>query len=567
MVEDAAQAVGAEWRGQRAGSIGTIGCFSFFPTKNLGAFGDGGMLTTNDEDLARKLKALRIHGSFEKYVHQWAGMNSRLDALQAAVLDVKLDHLDGWNRARQRNAALYRELLSGVATTPAAQPHQTGHVFNQFVIRCERRDELRAFLAASGVGTEIYYPLPLHLQPALADHGYKTGDFPVERAIGQGGSGTAHIRRAHGRGNRHGGGLDPRVLRAEVTMHNRSVATLLAGAVLCVAADDLAPIPATPKKPVTDEYQGVQVVDDYRWLESSTDPQVRNWSGQQNARTRAYLDRLPSRAAIVERLNQLNASSSTSAFVPSPRYSSLISRGGMLFALKTQPPKRQPYLVALASPDDPDSARTVVDPNVLDPSGSTTIDFYEPSLDGKLVAKLSSRGGTEDGTVCVFEVAAGNQIADSVPRVNGATAGGSVAWNRDATGFWYSRYPREGERPAADLNFYQQVYFHRLGTPTAQDEYATGKQFPRIAEVLLRSSDDGKYVLARVANGDGGEFLHFMLLPDGQWHQITRFADHTSQATFGAGRNAISSVAQGRSHGCKVLALAPPTFPVSTRRF
>jgi dTDP-4-amino-4,6-dideoxygalactose transaminase len=183
VIEDAAQAVGAEWRGQRAGSIGTIGCFSFFPTKNLGAFGDGGMLTTNDEDLAHKLKALRVHGSFEKYVHQWPGMNSRLDALQAAVLDVKLDHLDAWNRARQRNAALYRELLSGVAITPAAQPHQTSHIYNQFVIRCERRDELRAFLAESGVGTEIYYPLPLHLQPALAGYGYQAGDFPVSEQL------------------------------------------------------------------------------------------------------------------------------------------------------------------------------------------------------------------------------------------------------------------------------------------------------------------------------------------------------------------------------------------------
>jgi dTDP-4-amino-4,6-dideoxygalactose transaminase len=179
VIEDAAQAVGAEWQRQGAGSIGTIGCFSFFPTKNLGGFGDGGMLTTNDEDLARKLKALRIHGSFEKYIHQWSGMNSRLDALQAAVLDVKLDHLDGWNRARQRNAALYREALAGIVTMPVQQPYQTSHVYNQFVIRCARRDELRAFLLESGVGTEVYYPLPLHLQPALSAYGYKAGDFPV----------------------------------------------------------------------------------------------------------------------------------------------------------------------------------------------------------------------------------------------------------------------------------------------------------------------------------------------------------------------------------------------------
>jgi dTDP-4-amino-4,6-dideoxygalactose transaminase len=183
VIEDAAQAVGAEWRGRRAGSIGTMGCFSFFPTKNLGGFGDGGMLTTNDEDLARKLKALRIHGSFEKYIHEWAGMNSRLDALQAAVLDVKLDHLDTWTRARQRNAALYREELAGVVTAPVQQPYQTSHVYNQFVIRCTRRDELRKFLAESGVGTEVYYPLPLHLQPALASYGYKAGDFPVSEQL------------------------------------------------------------------------------------------------------------------------------------------------------------------------------------------------------------------------------------------------------------------------------------------------------------------------------------------------------------------------------------------------
>src|SRR5665213_2872567 len=185
-------------------------------------------------------------------------------------------------------------------------------------------------------------------------------------------------------------------------MRYRALALSLAGASLCVAADDLPAIPQTPKKPVTDEYQGVQVVDDYRWLEPSADADVRKWSDQENVRARAYLDRLANRAGLVERLNQLNGSSSI-------RFSSLISRAGVLFALKTQPPKRQAYLVALASPDDPDSARTVGDPNVLDLTGSTTIDFYEPSLDGKLVAVSLSKGGTEDGSLCVFEVTTGNQ--------------------------------------------------------------------------------------------------------------------------------------------------------------
>ncbi len=337
-----------------------------------------------------------------------------------------------------------------------------------------------------------------------------------------------------------------------------SLALFLAGATLCIAADDLPAIPQTPKKPVTDEYQGVQVVDDYRWLEPSADADVRKWSDQENARARAYLDRLANRAALVERLNRLNGSSSV-------RFSELVSRGGVLFAMKTQPPKRQAYLVALASPDDPDSARTVVDPNVLDPSGSTTIDFYEPSLDGKLVAVSLSKGGTEDGSVSVFEVATGNQRSDLVPRVNGATAGGSVAWNRDGTGFWYTRYPRAGERPVADLDFFQQVYFHRLGAATAQDEYAVGKQFPRIAEVELRSADDGRYVLARVANGDGGEFLHFMLLADGQWHQITRFADHISQEAFGPDGTLYLLSRKDAPMG-KLLAVAPPTFSVANAK-
>ncbi len=337
-----------------------------------------------------------------------------------------------------------------------------------------------------------------------------------------------------------------------------SLALFLVTVTLCMAADDLPAIPQTPKKPVTDEYQGVQVVDDYRWLEPAADADVRKWSDQENVRTRAYLDRLPSRGALVERLNQLNSSSSI-------RFSSLVSRAGVLFALKTQPPKPQPYLVALASPDDPDSARTVVDPNVLDPTGATTIDFYEPSLDGKLVAVSLSKGGTEDGSVAVFEVATGNQRPELVPRVNGATAGGSVAWNRDGSGFWYTRYPRAGERPVTDLNFFQQVYYHRLGTATAQDEYAVGKQFPRIAEVALRSSDDGKYVLARVANGDGGEFLHFMLLADGQWHQVTRFADHVSQEAFGPDGTLYFLSRKDAPMG-KLLAVTPPAFSVANAK-
>jgi dTDP-4-amino-4,6-dideoxygalactose transaminase len=189
VIEDAAQSIGSEYKGRRAGSIGDMGCFSFFPSKNLGGYGDGGMLTTNDQQQMERLKALRVHGRTGKYIHQWIGVNSRLDALQAAVLRVKFRHLDGWSARRSENAALYRKLLSetGIPVTalePA--PYQTRHVYNQFVIRCDRRDELQAHLKEHWIGSEVYYPLCLHLQACFADLGYKAGDFPVsEQASGE----------------------------------------------------------------------------------------------------------------------------------------------------------------------------------------------------------------------------------------------------------------------------------------------------------------------------------------------------------------------------------------------
>jgi dTDP-4-amino-4,6-dideoxygalactose transaminase len=186
VIEDAAQCIGAEYKGRRAGSIGQIGCFSFFPSKNLGAFGDGGMLTTNDAELAQRLKALRVHGSIKKYYHQWVGVNSRLDALQAAILQVKLRYLDSWSAGRQRNADVYRRLFAELKVPiilPQPAHYQTRHVYNQFVIRGEKRDQLQEFLKQNGVGTEIYYPLSLHQQPCFADLGYKTGDFPVSEQL------------------------------------------------------------------------------------------------------------------------------------------------------------------------------------------------------------------------------------------------------------------------------------------------------------------------------------------------------------------------------------------------
>lgn len=188
LVEDAAQAIGAEEFGKRAGAMSEIGCFSFYPSKNLGGMGDGGFMTTDDDELAHKLFALRVHGSFERYYHKWVGLNSRLDGFQGAVLRVKLPHLDSWSDKRKENADYYRQLFTDAGLTEQVilpfERENVRHIYNQFVIRVpERRDELKQFLAENEIGTDIYYPISLHLQECFEYLGYKTGDFPEsERA-------------------------------------------------------------------------------------------------------------------------------------------------------------------------------------------------------------------------------------------------------------------------------------------------------------------------------------------------------------------------------------------------
>src|SRR5215831_17324936 len=259
--------------------------------------------------------------------------------------------------------------------------------------------------------------------------------------------------------------------------------------------------PDTPKKPVSTEYHGVRVEDPYQWLETDDDSQVKAWCDAQDQHTRKYLDSLPDRTAIENQLKEWYAKTS-------PSYTSLISRSatgrirggesGILFAMKFQPPKQQPLLVTLASADDLKSEKVVLDPNVLDTKGTTTIDWFVPSLDGKYLAISLSKGGSEDGTLHFYETATGKALSDTIAHVQYPTAGGNAAWNADGTGVFYTRFPRKGERPDADLNFYQQIYFHKLGTPDTDDTYSIGKDFPRIAEINLAASDDGKYILASV---------------------------------------------------------------------
>ena len=187
LVEDAAQAIGATYRSRPIGGIGALGCFSFYPSKNLGAFGDAGLLTTNDDRLAKRARLLRTHGMEPRYYHHLVGGNFRMDALQAAVLRVKAPRLAAWTEGRRRNAARYRTLfrdagLDGIVTLPVERSDRV-HIFNQFVIRSSERDALKAHLDEQGIGSEIYYPVPFHLQPCFADLGYRQGAFPhAERA-------------------------------------------------------------------------------------------------------------------------------------------------------------------------------------------------------------------------------------------------------------------------------------------------------------------------------------------------------------------------------------------------
>jgi len=324
------------------------------------------------------------------------------------------------------------------------------------------------------------------------------------------------------RGSRSAGGE----LQKGVPMKRLALVLLVFFGVAFAQQPALTPAPRTPKRPVKDEYHGIQITDDYRWLENNNERETKSWVQAQDRRARSYFQALPEHAEILEWLKALAQSRSAA-------YYGLERVGSSLFALKSQPGKQQALLVMLKSPDEPASETVVLDPNTVDPSGSTAIQFFVPSHDGRLVAVSLAQGGSEAGELRVYEVATGKALPDVLRRVSFPTAGGSAAWNADNSGLYYTRYPHEGERPQQDLNFYQQIYFHKLGSPSDQDTYVLGKDFPRIAEVGLSATDDGHYVLATVANGDGGEFEHFLLDPSGKWTRLTRFEDQISAVGLG----------------------------------
>ena len=306
-------------------------------------------------------------------------------------------------------------------------------------------------------------------------------------------------------------------------------------------------LPKAEKHPVANEYHGVRVTDNYQWLEDGSAPAVKAWVAGENAVSRSYLDRLPAREPIRNTLLSHQKQLSVT-------YRFLSVREGRYFLLKIDGRKQQPMLAVSTSLDNVEGARILIDPNTLDAKGSLSMDWAQPSLDGKLVAVAISKGGSEDSSLHIYNVDTGKSLADVIPRVNYATAGGSVAWLPGGKSFLYTRYPAPGERPEADLHFYQQIYLHRIGTPVSRDTYVLGKQFPRIAEVTFQSNSSGGNLVAAVANGDGGEFEHFLRLPDGKWRQVTQFQDKIVAAVPGRDR-AIYLLSRKNAPRGKILRL------------
>ncbi|HXT51187.1 MAG TPA: prolyl oligopeptidase family serine peptidase, partial [Thermoanaerobaculia bacterium] len=308
--------------------------------------------------------------------------------------------------------------------------------------------------------------------------------------------------------------------------------------------------PVADRRPVTDVYHGVKVTDDYRWLEDWNDPAVQAWSEGQNAHARYVLDSLPG----VERIR---ADVSRILKMTVVRRGGLKIAGGRLFALRFQPPRQQPSLVVMPLPADVAHEKTVLDPLAIDPKGGTSIDWYVPSPDGKKIAVSLSEGGSERGFLHVYEVDSGRKLPDQVGRVYGGTALGTAVWDADGGGLFYTRYPKEGERAADDLDLYTQVYYHRLGTPAAEDRYEIGRDFPKIAEIDLQRSPDGKLIVANVQNGDGDEYRQYVRSADGTWTQIGDYADGVKTVAFGAD-GALYAISRKDAPRGRVLKLALP---------
>ncbi len=303
--------------------------------------------------------------------------------------------------------------------------------------------------------------------------------------------------------------------------------------------------PATRKDEIVDTYHGEPVPDPYRWLEDWHNEEVKAWSDAQNTYARSVLDALPAAQTLRSKFEAVLAAPVTS-------YGGLHRAGGRLFASKRQPPKPQPLVVVLDDPDDPGTETVLLDPAALDAEGSVSVDWFIPSPDGRLLAVSLSRGGSETGDVHIIDVETAKPTGETIPRVYGGTAGGDLAWAPDGKGFYYTRYPRDGERPPADMAFYQTLWFHRLGTPLADDRLELGEGLPRVAEIQLDLDERSGRVLATVQEGDGGRFAHYLRAPDGRWTQLSEFGDRVVHMAFGP-RNRLYVVSRADAPRGKLL--------------
>jgi len=287
----------------------------------------------------------------------------------------------------------------------------------------------------------------------------------------------------------------------------------------------LDPPPPTPKKTTYTDYHGESVPDDYQWLEDGSDTDVKSWVGDHNRRTRAYLDLLPGRQALY---------TSVRKFVEygSPAFYALQHRGNVLFSMRWRPPKQQPFLVTLAPVDNPNAEKVLVDPTTIDPSGATSIDYYVASPDGAKIAVSLSKGGREGGSIHVFDVGTGREIAEVVPQGAGRYDGKSIAWNGGGTGFFYTRYPSEGEGKPQDRGFYQKVYFHKLYSPPKDDNVVIGET-PRLAQIDLETNGDGKFVTAKIASGYGGRSEHWVFRQGAGFSRVAGFGDEIEKVVVG----------------------------------
>jgi prolyl oligopeptidase len=321
---------------------------------------------------------------------------------------------------------------------------------------------------------------------------------------------------------------------------------------LSAAAPETAPSPVTRKESVTDKYHGISITEQYRWLEDWSDATVKAWSDSQNAHARAYLDVLPDRPAIEKRVSDIQHAISSV-------YYDLAWNPKGVFARKSQPPLQQDLLVWMPSADRPDQERIIVDPNALDPTGGTAIDWYVPAPDGKLVAASLSAQGSEIGDLHVFDITTGKATDIVIPRVNGGTAGGDLVWMPNSRGFYYTRYPYAGERPEEDAQFFLRVWSHQLGQPLTSDRYEVGKDLPRIAEIQLTAEPSSGQVLATVQYGDSGRFAYYVRNSAANWTQIAGFDDGVAQMNWMDRRTLLLVTTKGSPRGrIQTLSLDEP---------